>query len=110
VPLPANPPPLERQPEAGNFRKLEKAVAVLSTLVVVARVVSTLSSSSVGTGATTTLASSITPATTTFIIINALPADWVNRKIDDNGALRAAAWADGGVNDSVVVAPEPLDS
>jgi hypothetical protein len=78
VPLPANPPPLERQPEAGNFRKLEKAVAVLST---------------------STLASSITPATTTFIIINALPADWVNRKIDDNGALRAAAWADGGVND-----------
>ncbi|CAC9436476.1 hypothetical protein [uncultured Gammaproteobacteria bacterium] len=52
-----------------------------------------------GSGATTTLASSITPATTTFIIINALPADWVNRKIDDNGALRAAAWADGGVND-----------
>jgi hypothetical protein len=40
VPTPKNlPPSAVRAPEAGNFRKLEKAVAVSLTLAVVARVV-----------------------------------------------------------------------
>jgi hypothetical protein len=47
--LASSTPPLERQPEAGNFRKLEKALAVLPPPVVMMGVVSTLSSSSVGT-------------------------------------------------------------
>ncbi len=50
-------------------------------------------------GATTTLANSITPATNTFITNAKIPADWVNIDIDNSGALRIDAWADGGVND-----------
>ena len=48
-------------------------------------------------GATATLASTITPATNTFITNGTTPFDWTST--DSNGALRTAAWADGGVND-----------
>ncbi|VVM21452.1 hypothetical protein BSPWISOXPB_5281 [uncultured Gammaproteobacteria bacterium] len=53
-------------------------------------------------GITKTLASSITPATTTLIISQRVPGDWVSGSgtgADISGALRAAAWVDGGVND-----------
>ncbi|CAC9433405.1 hypothetical protein [uncultured Gammaproteobacteria bacterium] len=53
-------------------------------------------------GTTTTRASSITtPAPNKFILNGSNPSsgvrDWINN--DSNGALRIAAWKDGGVND-----------
>ena len=46
---------------------------------------------------TTTRASSLTPAITTFITNSVLPNDWTTA--DSNGSLRTAAWANAGVND-----------
>jgi uncharacterized protein (TIGR02145 family) len=46
---------------------------------------------------TTTRASSLTPAITTFITNSVLPNDWTTA--DSNGSLRTAALANAGVND-----------
>ena len=46
---------------------------------------------------TTTRASSLTPAITTFITNSVLPNDWTTA--DSSGSLRTAAWANAGVND-----------
>jgi len=46
---------------------------------------------------TTTLATSISPATDTYIKNSISPNDWTSA--DSNGLLRAAAWANAGVND-----------
>jgi hypothetical protein len=99
MPTPLN-TPLLRRPAAGNFRKLEKAVAVFSILAAVARVVNKDGHESRRSGTTATSASSITPvpAITTYIN-DPNNVEWVSKGIDDNGALRTAAWEDGGVND-----------
>lgn len=47
-----------------------------------------------------TLASDITNAgTTLFITSSTSISDWASNGVDDNGALRIAAWANGGAND-----------
>ncbi len=48
-------------------------------------------------GTTETLASSITPATSMFIIEKVSPWDWTS--IDSSNASRIDAWANGGAND-----------
>lgn len=46
---------------------------------------------------TSTLASTITPGTNTFVTINAVPYDWTTA--DSSGSSRTSAWTDGGAND-----------
>lgn len=46
---------------------------------------------------TSTLASTITPGTNTFVTIDAVPYDWTTA--DSSGSSRTSAWADGGAND-----------
>jgi uncharacterized protein (TIGR02145 family) len=48
-------------------------------------------------GSTTTLATTITPGTSTFITNTVSPHDWTSA--DSNGSSRTGAWADGGAND-----------
>lgn len=46
---------------------------------------------------TSTLASTITPGTNTFVTIDAVPYDWTTA--DSSGSSRTSAWTDGGDND-----------
>ena len=46
---------------------------------------------------TSTLASTITPGTNTFVTIDAVPYDWTTA--DSSGSSRTSAWTDGGAND-----------
>jgi len=48
---------------------------------------------------TSTLASSITPGASTFVLTASSPYDWTTANIDSNGESREAAWADSRAND-----------
>jgi hypothetical protein len=53
----------------------------------------------VGTATTIAIATNLNPVNNgAFILTNAQPNDWV-AGVDNDGALRTVAWADGGVND-----------
>ncbi|CAC9525522.1 hypothetical protein [uncultured Gammaproteobacteria bacterium] len=53
----------------------------------------------VGTTTTIAIATNLNPVNNgAFILTNAQPNDWV-AGVDNDGALRTVAWADGGVND-----------